>query len=479
MDTTNIQLSICGHAKCGKSTLAGRLAFELKAIEITPEKIKKLAELAKLKNNQLGSKDFNKFNLIFLPNAPISPREGGDGAIKSPSRTQFPVRGSIKFNSTRLTLIDTPGHEKFANNMAYGIYSSDSAIVLVEIESDKNEVKIGTERVCRLLKAFDVKVVAFCITKMDRVNYSKDRFNEAEELIKISLIDKYKLDSGNNIIPIIPISALSDNGECIVESTEISTPSMPWYKGPSLLSVIKKLEKPTGDQRSKPLRIAIEGPNEIYSPQGVGTVLIGTLEAGLLKVGQYLVAEPSSTIEGKKIVGRVKSIQISKGVVQSSIDQPSEIYARAIVSIAIPEWTKEMASIYFRHGGILGLDDDRPMVAKKIKALVLFFEKDCVYHGKEYMIQPHVSSTMGRFLNIRSQIGVIDLTKEDYDSSENNEWIEADIEFKQPFCIEEASKIPRLSRFSISESNRIIGCGKCVKVFKTNPSNEGETASGL
>lgn len=466
MSNVNLHLSVCGHAKCGKSTLAGRIAYELGAAGVTDGKLRALEAEAEHRNAQLGKKDFNKFNLIFLPHAPAVPASRGEGTVKSPSRTVFPVRGSFKVESTRLTLVDTPGHEDFFNNMVYGVYLSDVAVVLVEVESNQNPVRYGAQTVCRLLKAFDVPIAAFCVTKMDRVGYSQDRFVEAAEQISEDLIGKYRLAENGKNIPILPISALQEPGEGVIPMEQIQEPNMPWYEGPSLLEIINDLERTVSVQIDKPLRIAVEGPNEIFSPQGVGTVLVGTLESGVVKPGQLIVAEPISTTEGKEITGHVKSIRLAKGVTNTDEPPPSEVSARAVVSITVPEWSRDRANFYLRHGGVLGETRQRPTVARKIKAHVLFFVRDSVYHGKEYKVQPHVAFAMGRFLAIQDRTDFLDLRQEGYESSESGEWVEAEIEFHRPCCIEVASIFPRLSKFSISEGNRVIACGKCVEIIE-------------
>src|SRR5688572_6188297 len=111
-------IAICGHAKHGKSTLAGRLLFEFNAF--SDADIRQLRDEADLRG-----KDFNEFSLMFLKRR--SDTFSKKTALPDdPSRTVFPERGSVKLdNGNILTLIDTPGFSRYFDNIVYGIYLSD------------------------------------------------------------------------------------------------------------------------------------------------------------------------------------------------------------------------------------------------------------------------------------------------------------------------------------------------------------------
>ena len=75
---------------------------------------------------------------------------------------------------------------------------------------------------------------------------------------------------------------------------------MPWFKGPTLLQALDNLkvpDKPT----DKPLRLPVQ---DVYTITGIGTVPVGRVETGKLKVGDKIVFMPG----GKS--GEVKSIEM-------------------------------------------------------------------------------------------------------------------------------------------------------------------------
>jgi elongation factor 1-alpha len=450
LGTTSYSIAICGHAKHGKSTLAGRLIYEFGAVSsATLEKYEREA--------QQRGKDFNKFSLMFLQHRPDTfQRQTGD--MDDLSRSVFPARGSAEFAETRLTIIDTPGFTRFLDNIIYGIHLSDLAIVVIEAGDG---VKRGTEAVCRILQAFEVRPIAFCVTKMDMVKYKEANFRNVEGQVRDRLINRYAGDE----VPIIPVSAIDDVG--FSERDD----KMPWYLGPSLLSILRRARMSREVESTSHVRLVVQGAEEVFYPPGVGTVIVGALESGTLKPGQLLLAEPASTIQKKEVSARLRSVHLARGVTDSKPHPVDEALARAIVAVNVPSWSRGDASSYFRGGGVLGTSSNRPRVAVSILADVVFFEPETVYAGKEYVIGPHAALTTGYFLEIVDASTVVyDLRKDEYNAY-SGESVRARIQFRKPCCIEPLSEFPRLSRFVVRESNRITACGTCVEIIEAANDN--------
>jgi elongation factor 1-alpha len=73
----------------------------------------------------------------------------------------------------------------------------------------------------------------------------------------------------------------------------------PWYKGPTVVEALDEFQPPP-KPIEKPLRLPVQ---DVYSITGVGTVPVGRVETGVLKVGDTVLFMPSN----KK--GEVKSIE--------------------------------------------------------------------------------------------------------------------------------------------------------------------------
>src|SRR5207247_2503402 len=130
------------------------------------------------------------------------------------------------------------------------------------------------------------------INKMDMVNWDEKKY----ETVKTDVSGLLKLVGFKpDEIPFIPCSAYL--GENVVNKSS----KIPWWKGNTVLGTmdekIKVPEKPT----SLPLRTPIQ---DVYTITGIGTVPVGRVETGIIKVGDKIIFEPSHAS------GECKSIEM-------------------------------------------------------------------------------------------------------------------------------------------------------------------------
>lgn len=461
MREPDTHIAICGHAKHGKSTVAGRLLYELDAI--SDSEMKMLKEEALIRG-----KDFNPFSLMFLKKRSHT-FSRKTGVQDDASRTAYPERGNVRLeNGSVLTLIDTPGFSRYFDNIVYGIYLADSALLVVEASAG---VGHGTVTIARILSAFSIPIVAVLVTKMDVVGYSEIRFQEVKDELK-ELV--FPLINGelNNEPPIIPVSALSGIGFGRYDE------ALSWYSGMNALEAIKNVHGFTLPQDSDATRFVVEGGNDVLSPKGIGTVVIGALESGTLGVGETLVLEPASSKEDGLVTIQTRFIQRAKSVTDKKGDDLEKVAARTIISVATSSLSVIDAKRLLKHGGVFGTVSNRPTVANEIEAEVIFFEPNTVYSGKEFVMQANASKTSARIITIErsfrdfSQFNKLplgiqeyDLTRDEFESKER-EVVRAKLVLGQPICIEESSEFHRLTRFILREHNNIAACGRCIKVIR-------------
>ncbi len=461
MRAPETHIAICGHAKHGKSTLAGRLLYELNAISDI--------ELNSLREEAISrGKDFNPFSLIFLKRRSIT-FSRKTGIPDDASRTVFPERGNVKLDDgSILTLIDTPGFSRYFDNIVYGIYLADLAVLVVEASAG---VGHGTVTIARILSAFSTPIIAVFVTKMDAVGYSEIRFQEVKDELK-ELVFPLLSNQINHEPPIIPVSALSGVG-FRQQSKELS-----WYSGMTALDAINNVQSVNLAKNTEGIRFVIEGGNDVLSPKGVGTVLVGALESGNVNVGETLILEPASNNENKPITIQARFIQRAKSVTDKKGENLESISARTIISIATSSLSVNEAKKYLKHGGVLGTLSSRPSVAKEIEADVIFFEPNTVYSGKEFILLANASKSfariitiersslaLNRFHNLPSENQVYDLTNDEYETKER-EVVRARLILEQPVCIESSIEFQRLTRFVLREHNNIVACGKCINIIK-------------
>jgi elongation factor 1-alpha len=162
-------------------------------------------------------------------------------------------------------------------------------------EFEAGIAKSGQTREHALLAyTLGVRQMIVVINKMDSptVNFSEDRYIEIKNetagfLKKIGYNpDKVKkfppFFSIVSQIPFIPISGW--NGDNMMEKSI----NMPWWKGPTLLEALDAIQEPKRPF-DKPLRLPIQ---DVYKIGGVGTVPVGRVETGIMKVGQAITFSP-------------------------------------------------------------------------------------------------------------------------------------------------------------------------------------------
>ena len=129
---------------------------------------------------------------------------------------------------------------------------------------------------------------------MDAVEYSEDKFNKVKEDVS-KLLQQVGTDPAQTTF--IACSGLQ--GDNIAKKSD----KMAWYKGPTILEqfdLFPQPEQPT----NLPMRMPCQ---DVYDITGIGTVPVGKIVTGLMKVGQKVKVLPGRTGEG--VGGEVKTIE--------------------------------------------------------------------------------------------------------------------------------------------------------------------------
>jgi elongation factor 1-alpha len=273
-EKTIMNIVFVGHVDHGKSTIIGRLFFEKGAV--SEQEMKKLKDEA-AKHGKQG------FEFAFVMDKIKEERERGvtiDLAYKKILTQNFEV-----------TVIDAPGHKDFVKNMITGASQADSAFLVVAADGG---VQPQTKEHIWLLKTMGVKAIAVFVNKMDTVNYAEDKFNKVKE--DVSEILK---QAGYNLeeVPFLAGSGLI--GDNITKKSD----KMPWYKGSTVLEQMDLFPAP-----EKPLELPLRMPvQDVYEITGIGTVPVGKIETGVMKVGQKIVVLPGRS--GTGVEGEVRSME--------------------------------------------------------------------------------------------------------------------------------------------------------------------------
>jgi len=254
-----VRIVIVGHVDHGKSTLVGRLLHETGSL---PE-----GKLEMLK--AVSARRGMPFEWSFLLDALQTERD--QGITIDTTQIRFRTR------SRDVVLIDAPGHAEFLRNMITGASQADGAVLIIDALEG---VRDQTRRHGYLLHLLGIKQVAIVVNKMDRVDFSADRFKEISDEISAHLI-------GLGVTPsaVIPISARDGDG--VAEHT----PRIGWYRGPTVVEALDALEP------ARPLeQLALRLPVQAIYKFDDRRIVAGRIESGSLKAGDEIVIMPAGKI---------------------------------------------------------------------------------------------------------------------------------------------------------------------------------------
>ncbi|MFM4926982.1 selenocysteine-specific translation elongation factor [Aeromonas veronii] len=163
-------------------------------------------------------------------------------------------------------VIDVPGHERYIRNMVAGLWSLD--LVLLVIAADEGWMPMTGDHL-RLLKAMGVPRLLVCINKCDLV--SPDEL----ELLEESLLERVMDESG--MVPdIVSVSAKTGANMAALHT--------------AIVRQLADLPASHAARKQGAPRLYVD---RVFTANGTGTVLTGTLQQGSLKVGDKLRLYPA------------------------------------------------------------------------------------------------------------------------------------------------------------------------------------------
>jgi elongation factor 1-alpha len=417
----HLNLVVIGHVDHGKSTLVGHLLYRLGYID--EKKMKELEEQAKARGKE-------SFKFAWILDKLKEERERGITIDLT----------FMKFETKKyvFTIIDAPGHRDFVKNMITGASQADAAILVVSARKGEFEAGMSPEGQTRehllLARTMGINQIIVVVNKMDApdVNYDKKRYEQI-----VAILKKFMKGLGYNPdqIPFIPASAWK--GDNLIERS----PNMPWYNGPTVVEALDML-KPPEKPVDKPLRIPIQN---VYSIPGAGTVPVGRVETGVLKVGDKVVFMPPG------VVGEVRSIQMHYQDLPKA--EPGDNIGFAVRGVSRSD---------IRRGDVAGHLNNPPTVAEEFTArVIVIWHPSAIAVGYTPVIHVHTASVSARIVEIVAKLD----PRTGQVLEKNPQFIKqgeaAIVKFKpiKPMVIEKFSEFPQLGRFAMRDMNRTVGIG--------------------
>lgn len=278
-------------------------------------------------------------------------------------------------NEITLGLVDVPGHEKFIQQMLSGASGMD--LVLLVIAATEGIMPQTKEHI-DIISLLGIKNVIVALTKKSLVD--EDFLNLVIDDIKDYLLDRDYIDT-----PIIPVDSISHEG---IDTLKIK-----------LLEMITSLPaKNLGNYPRLPI-------DRVFTLQGHGTVVTGTLWSGEISKGDHLKVFPID----QRV--KVRNIQVHNKNVETA-------YAGQRVALNIPDLSiKEIPSgsvllkeniiqPTYKVSGVFTLLKDKPSMHNLDKIRIhlgtgettgklILLEGDDIYPGEEKLAALYLNKALG------------------------------------------------------------------------------------
>jgi elongation factor 1-alpha len=411
----HMNLVTIGHVDHGKSTLVGRLLYDTGSVR--DEQMRKLKDLAKELKKET-------FEFAFVMDRLKEERERGVTIDIMHQRFDTP--------KYYFTIIDAPGHRDFVKNMITGTSQADGAILVC---SAKEGVQEQTKEHAYLAKVLGVNQMIVAINKMDSVNYDEKKYAETKEnVIKLLKGIGFKTEE----MQYVPTSGYV--GDNVAKKSD----KMPWYKGPTLVEALDLFKVPN-QPTDKPLRLPIQ---DVYSITGVGTVPVGRIETGIMRINDKLVFVPSGA------QGEVKSIEMHHE--QSEEARPGDNVGFNVRGVGKGD---------IKRGDVACHPQNAAKPVKEFTAQIIVLNHPSVISkGYTPVFHVHTSQIACTVTEIVKKMD----PKTGAEIKENADFLKtgdaAIIKVKptKPLIIEKQSEMPELARFAIRDMGQTVAAGICI-----------------
>jgi bifunctional enzyme CysN/CysC len=326
----------CGSVDDGKSTLIGRLLYESKMI------YEDQFAAIEADSHKWGTQG-KEIDFALLVDGLAAEREQG-----------ITIDVAYRFFSTdrrKFIVADTPGHEQYTRNMITGASSADVAVILIDA---RKGVLTQTRRHSYLVSLIGIRKVILAINKMDLVEYSEQVFKDIEKQYRA-----FAKQIGLEDITAIPLSALRGDN-MLRESVRT-----PWYRGPSLLTLLETIELDDTLRENSPMRLPVQWVNR---PNLNFRGFSGALASGVVRPGDRVRAEPS---------GRESRVA---RIVTASGDLPMAVAGQSITLTLEDE-------IDISRGDLIAAAAAPAQVADQFQATIIWMFDEPLLPGRPYLLK--------------------------------------------------------------------------------------------
>ncbi|ODV98184.1 hypothetical protein PACTADRAFT_20341, partial [Pachysolen tannophilus NRRL Y-2460] len=273
---------VFGHVDSGKSTMIGRLLYDLKIVDS-----KTLHKLT-LESERMGK---SSFALAWVMDQ--TSEERTRGVTIDIVQTQFET------NDSNFTIIDSPGHKDFIPQMINGVSQADLGILIIDANNFESGFGLNgqTREQILIAKNLGLDKLVIAINKMDIFNYDQDRFQYIKEQLLTYLTNNdigYELSN----LKFLPCSGLI--GGNIVN--KFTGNEADWYQGGTLIELLEE-ENKLKHGKEDSLQALIDElflmtTNDIDegSNKGDDLTINGRINSGIIQPGESIISLPTKQV---------------------------------------------------------------------------------------------------------------------------------------------------------------------------------------
>ena len=406
-----------GSVDDGKSTLIGRLLYDSKAIFAD-----QLDALARAKHKRVAGA---AIDLSQLTDGLEAEREQGITIDVAYRYFASPRRKFI--------IADTPGHEQYTRNMVTGASTADAAIILIDATRViDGELLPQTKRHTTLAALVGIRQLIVAVNKMDLVGHSQAKFEEIR-----AAYQGITAGLARQTIHYIPMSALK--GDNVV----VASTAMPWYAGPTLLTLLEGLEIASEDG-PKDLRF----PVQLVLRDGGHTAddfrgYAGRVDAGAVRKGEAITVLPG----GSK--ARIAAIRVLEGEIEAA-------GAGQSVTLVLDR------DIDVSRGDTIVAESTSARVAHRLSADLCWLDGEAFTPRRRYLLKHTTRTVPARLTHIESRLDIKTLTNQPGgDALAMNDIARVGISLGQPIVCDLFDELAPTGSFILIDavSNQTAGAG--------------------
>ncbi len=414
--TTLLRLLVCGSVDDGKSTLIGRLLLDVG--QVPEDQMEALAADSRIHGTTGGGID-----PALLTDGLAAEREQGitiDVAWRQ-----------LRTARRRILIADTPGHIQHTRNMATGASGCQAALVLVDASLGVLE---QTRRHTAIATLMGIRDVVFAVNKIDLVGFSPDLYKIMDHRCRALAIS---LGVDAQRVHVVPVVAR--DGDNVVNTSA----RMSWWKGPTLLATLEKLDAGQDLRATQPLRFPVQ---LVVRPDSSFRGYAGTVMTGIIRRGDAVRALPSG--------------------VRSSIDRIVTFDGELEEALPGTPVTVVLADeIDVVRGDLLiaadAVGDAVPMRSHRIDATLVWLDQTPNISSRRLLLRAHTGVSGARVARVAHALDMLTLQPRPTAGVSLNDVVRAEIEVEREHVFDPYERIPGIGAFVLIDrlTQSVIAAG--------------------